>query len=599
VIKFKNAIKQKIMITSNQLRKKYIDFFVKKNHAHIGSASLIPDNDPTVLFTTAGMHPLVPYLLGEKHPQGNRLVNVQKCVRTGDIDEVGDATHCTFFEMLGNWSLGDYFKKESIEYSYEFLTKELGINPKDIAITVFAGDSDAPKDTESANHWLRLGIPNERIFYLDKVHNWWGPAGQTGPCGPDTEIFIIRDVKCDNPDCSPACNCGKYVEIWNNVFMEYNKQEDGSYIPLKQKNVDTGMGLERTVAMLNGNKSVYEIDLFEKALKVLNNNAKIQDEKGFRIILDHLRTATFMLGDEKGITPSNVDQGYVLRRLIRRAIRYARVIELDVSYLTDIVKAYIEEYADFYKELKENEEKIIKEFEQEVERFSKTLEQGIKRFEKMIEHIPNKIISGQTAFRLYDTFGFPIEMTIELAKEEGFDVDVRGYEQCFEEHRAKSQAGSEQRFKGGLADNKEATARLHTATHLLLGALHKVFDDPNIQQRGSNITAERLRFDFNFDRALTEEELKKIEDIVNEAILKAIPVVCREMPIEDARAEGACGIFGDKYGDIVKVYSIEGYSKELCGGPHAANTKELGKFKIQKEQSSSSGVRRIRATLEE
>lgn len=587
------------MITSNELRKKYIDFFVKKNHAHIGSASLIPDNDPTVLFTTAGMHPLVPYLLGETHPLGKRLVNVQKCVRTGDIGEVGDATHCTFFEMLGNWSLGDYFKKESIEYSYEFLTKELNIKPENIAITVFAGDDDAPRDTESANHWLRLGISEDKIFYLDKKHNWWGPAGQTGPCGPDTEIFIITDVKCDKPDCSPACDCGKYVEIWNNVFMEYNKQEDGAYVPLKQKNVDTGMGLERTVAMLNGYDSVYEIDVFQKALKVLKENATLENERAFRIILDHLRTATFMLGDEKGITPSNLDQGYVLRRLIRRSIRFARVIMLEASHLTEIVKTYIDEYGDFYEELKTNENKIIEEFEKEVEKFAKTLEQGIKRFEKMVEHIRNKVISGKTAFRLYDTFGFPIEMTVELAQEHGFEVDVEEYEKCFKEHREKSQAGSEQKFKGGLADNKEVTAKLHTATHLLLCALQKVFNDPNIQQRGSNITAERLRFDFNFDRALSKEELQQVEDLVNEAIQKEIPVTCQELPIEQARAEGACGIFNDKYSDIVKVYSIEGYSKEICGGPHAKNTKELGKFKIIKEQSSSSGVRRIRAILED
>lgn len=586
------------MISSKELRKKYIEYFISLDHEQIASASLIPDNDPTVLFTTAGMHPLVPYLLGEKHPRGKRLVNVQKCVRTGDIDEVGDATHCTFFEMLGNWSLGDYFKNESIEYSYNFLTKVLKIDADKIAITVFEGDSDAPRDDVSANKWIELGIPKDRIFYLPKKHNWWGPAGQTGPCGPDTEIFIITDVSCANPNCSPACECGKYVEIWNNVFMEYDKQEDGSFIALKQKNVDTGMGLERTVAMLNGFESVYQTDVFSPIMDLLKSLAKVDNVKAFRIIADHIRTATFMLGDEKGITPSNVDQGYVLRRLIRRAIRYARLIDVDNSILVSIAEKYIEFYGDFYIELKENKDKVLDELKKEIDKFSQTLEQGIKRFEKMVQYIPNKVINGQTAFKLYDTFGFPIEMTIELAEEQGFSVDREGYEQCFEEHRAKSQAGAEQKFKGGLADNKDATARLHTATHLLLAAIQTIFDDKSIHQRGSNITAERLRFDFNFPRALTAEELSKIEEYVNEAISKSISIEVKEMSVDEAKAEGACGIFDSKYGETVKVYTIAGYSKEICGGPHASNTKELGKFVIQKEQSSSSGVRRIRAILE-
>ena len=588
-----------IELTTKQLREKYLAFFKEKGHTIIGSASLIPENDPTVLFTTAGMHPLVPYLLGAKHPGGTRLTDVQKCVRTGDIDEVGDATHCTFFEMLGNWSLGDYFKEESISFSYEFLTDVLKIPSDKLAVSVFAGDEDCAADTLAASVWEKKGIKKENIFYLPKKNNWWGPAGITGPCGPDTEIFFITGKDKCSETCSPACDCGRYVEIWNNVFMEFFKDAEGKFSPLKQKNVDTGMGLERTVAMLNGYESVYDIDVFKPIIEFVKANSETGAEniRATRIIADHMRTATFMIGDEKGITPSNVDQGYILRRLIRRAVRFARTIGLDTSRLAEISRLYIDEYAPYYEELKVNEEKIIKELNLEIERFNKTVEQGMKEFEKLLKYIQNNRMSGKAAFRLYDTFGFPIEMTVELAKDNGVTVDVEGYEKAFKEHQEKSHAGAEEKFKGGLADHSVATSRLHTATHLLNACLKKVLNDENIQQKGSNITAERLRFDFNFPRPLTPEELKKVEDAVNEIIDKRVPVVCREMPLEEARKLGAVGVFSSKYGEVVKTYTIGEYSMEICGGPHAENTGDLGHFTIVKEQSSSAGVRRIKAVI--
>lgn len=589
-------------LDTKQLRNAYLKFFADRGHAIIPSASLIPDNDPTVLFTTAGMHPLVPYLLGAKHPAGTRLTDVQKCVRTGDIDSVGDATHCTFFEMLGNWSLGDYFKKESITWSFEFLTEVLGIPVEKIAVSVFAGDADCARDEFAAETWINLGIKKENVYYLPKKNNWWGPAGQTGPCGPDTEIFIILDKENCSPDCSPACDCGKFVEIWNNVFMEFDKKADGSYAPLKQKNVDTGMGLERTVAMLNGFESVYDTDVFKPVIDMLKERSGKDGEeniRAMRIIADHIRTSTFMLGDEKGITPSNVDQGYILRRLIRRAVRFARVLEIDNSVLIDISNKYIEIYGEHYKELVANSAKIIDELQKEIERFNKTLVTGLKEFEKLLRYIQNNRISGKAAFRLYDTFGFPIEMTVELARDHGVTVDEEGFEKAFKEHQEKSHAGAEQKFKGGLADNSEATSRLHTATHLLNAALKKVLNDPTIQQKGSNITAERLRFDFNFPRPLTAEELAAIEKEVNDAIAEKIDVICEELPLDKAREKGAVGVFGDRYDALVKVYTIGNRSMEICGGPHAKNTAELGRFKITKEQSSSSGVRRIKAVLTE
>ena len=586
-------------LDTKQLREQYLKFFEERGHKIIPSASLIPDNDPTVLFTTAGMHPLVPYLMGAKHPEGKRLTDVQKCVRTGDIDSVGDATHCTFFEMLGNWSLGDYFKKESITYSYDFLTKVLGIPVEKLAVSVFAGDKDAPRDDFAASTWIELGIKKENVYFLPKENNWWGPAGMTGPCGPDTEIFVITREEPCGPDCSPACDCGRFVEIWNNVFMEYDKQADGTFAPLKQKNVDTGMGLERTVAMLNGYATVHETDVFKPVIDLIKEKSGKGDDmiRPMRIIADHIRTATFMLGDEKGVTPSNVDQGYILRRLIRRSVRFARMLEMDNSVLIEISKKYISLYSEYYPELKANADKIVTELEKEIERFNKTLETGLKEFEKLLGYIQNNRISGKAAFRLYDTFGFPIEMTVELAADNGVTVDEEGFERAFKEHQEKSHAGAEQKFKGGLADNTVATSRLHTATHLLNASLKKVLHDNNIQQKGSNITAERLRFDFNFDRPLTPDEIKAVEEEVNKAIERKIDVICEEMPLAKAREKGAVGVFGDRYDSVVKVYTIGDVSMEICGGPHANNTAELGKFSIIKEQSSSAGVRRIKAVI--
>ncbi len=588
------------MLDSKELRNKYLNFFASKGHTVIPSASLIPENDPTVLFTTAGMHPLVPYLLGQKHPGGKRLTDVQKCVRTGDIDEVGDDTHCTFFEMLGNWSLGDYFNYESIGYSYEFLTEVLGISPSRLAVSVFAGDEDCPRDVKSADRWEELGIPKERIFYLPKKNNWW-IAGTTGPCGPDTEIFIVTDKEPCSPECSPACDCGRYVEIWNNVFMQYYKHSDGTYTPLEQKNVDTGMGLERTLAMLNGYKSVYETDVLRPVVEFVTASCGKTPEgetlKAIRIIADHIRTATFMLGDEFGIVPSNVDRGYILRRLIRRAVRYARLIELAPAALTECAAKYVDIYAEAYPELRTNREKIMTELDKEIGKFDVTLQQGLKEFDKLLKYIQDKRMSGKAAFRLYDTYGFPIEMTLELARDNGITVDLEGYERAYNEHQQKSKAGAEQKFKGGLADSSEATTNLHTATHILLAALRKVTGDETVMQKGSNITPERLRVDFNFPRPLTPEEIKAVEAEVNGVIEAGIDVVSEEMSVEAARAAGAIGVFGDRYGETVKVYTIGDYSKEICGGPHAKNTRELGKFVITKEQSSSAGVRRIKAEL--
>lgn len=588
--------------TSDELRENYLSFFKEKGHAIIKSASLIPENDPTVLFTTAGMHPLVPYLLGEKHPAGTRLADVQKCVRTGDIDEVGDNSHCTFFEMLGNWSLGDYFKKEAIAWSFEFLTGEkwLGISNDKLYFTVFAGDDDAPRDMESFEVWRSLGVAEDHIFFLPKKNNWWGPAGITGPCGPDTEMFIdTGKPKCCDA-CDPSCDCGKYLEIWNDVFMEYNKTADGKYEPLAQKNVDTGMGLDRTITILQGVESVYDTDVFAPAIskiEALSGVKYADNKKAFRIIADHVRCATFMIGDERGITPSNVDQGYVLRRLIRRATRFAEQLGIEKGSLASIAETVIEKYKHAYPELKRNQNKITDEIAKEEDRFQKTIAQGLKEFDKMAEKLDGSMIDGKSAFRLYDTFGFPIEFTLEIAAERGLTVDQEGFDQAFAHHQELSHAGAEQRFAGGLADTGVQTARLHTATHLLLAALRKFLSD-DINQKGSNITAERLRVDFNFERKIEPGELSQVEDFVNCAINDQIPVVMQEMSLDQAKAQNAVGVFESKYGETVKVYTIEGYSKEICGGPHAANTAELGKFRIVKEQSSSSGVRRIKAVLE-
>lgn len=595
-------------LTSESLRKMYLDFFKSKGHAVIASASLIPENDPTVLFTTAGMHPLVPYLLGEKHPAGKRLTDVQKCVRTGDIDEVGDSSHCTFFEMLGNWSLGDYFKQEMIPWSFEFLTSPeyLGIPVGDIAVTCFAGDEDCPKDEESANKWLECGILPQNIYFLPKSGNWWGPAGTTGPCGPDTEMHIIRNhAEADKlgPYDFDKAPSGTFLEIWNDVFMQYNKNEEGKYEPLKQRNVDTGMGLERTLCILNGKDSVYETDIFEKAiakieeLTGLKYGSDAESTKAFRVVLDHVRTATFMIGDPKGIAPSNTDQGYILRRIIRRAVRFGRNIGLPQGALNEVSKTIIEKYADVYPELVENSARIEEELNKEEAKFSKTLAQGIKEFEKVASSLPEGgEIDGVTAFHLYDTYGFPVEITVEMAREKQLKVDVEGYNKAYREHQEKSRAGSEQKFACGLADHKEQTTNLHTATHLLHAALKKVCSE-DIAQKGSNITEERLRFDFNFSRKLTPEEVKAVEDMVNGVIKQDLPVVMKEMSIDEAKKEGFTGLFESKYGEVVKTYSIGDFSKEICGGPHAAHTGLLGTFKIVKQENVSAGVKRIKAIL--
>lgn len=586
---------------ANELRRMYVEFFEERGHKEIGSASLFPDNDPSVLFTTAGMHPLVPYLLGEKHPQGNRLVDIQKCVRTGDIDDVGDDTHVTFFEMLGNWSLGDYFKEESIVMSYEFLTEYLRIPVEKLAVTVFEGDESVPRDTEAAELWMKNGLKKEQIFFYGREENWWGPAGRMGPCGPDTEIFYDMGKEKCGDDCGPACKCGKYVEIWNNVFMEYNKNEAGGYSELSQKNVDTGMGLERVLMIMNGFQNVYETELFQPIMKKIEDLTGLDcDERNtrmFRIISEHMRAAAFILGDPKAIAPSNSEQGYILRRLIRRAIRMIKRLGINENILCNIAEAVIEEYGGIYAELVRNKAYILEQLEKEYSLFSKTLDSGLKMAERYFSNLDEgSNLSGELAFKLYDTFGFPIEFTVELASERKINVDISEFEQKYREHQEKSRIGAGEKFKGGLADNSEQTTKLHTATHLLNGALRTVLGG-SVYQRGSNINAERLRFDFSFHRKMTKEELEEVERIVNEAILKEIDVECKERTVEEAKAEGAIGIFDSKYGEAVKVYTIPGYSKEICGGPHALNTGELKRFKIQKEESSSSGVRRIKATI--
>lgn len=595
-------------ITIDELRSKYIDFFKSKGHVEISGRSLIPENDPTVLFTTAGMHPLVPYLMGEPHPAGTRLTDVQKCVRTGDIDDVGDASHLTFFEMLGNWSLGDYFKKESIAYSFEFLTDEkyLGIPIDKLSFTVFEGNEDAPRDDESASIWESLGVSKDRIFFLPKEDNWWGPAGETGPCGPDTEIFIDTGKPACGSNCRPGCNCGKYVEIWNNVFMQYHKNMDGSFSPLKRKCVDTGMGVERTVAMLQGKPSVYNTEAFTSIIKSIEDISGVKygdsekTDTSIRIIADHVRTACFILGDPKTTLPSNIGAGYVLRRLIRRAVRHGKKLGIDGNFLSVPASAVIAQNAGFYTELKENEALILTELKAEEDKFLETLKKGEAEFEKMLPNLlknPKKIIPGRMAFKLYDTYGFPIELTEELASESGLTVNREEFDEAFKKHQELSRAGSEQVFKGGLADHSEQTTAYHTATHLLHKALRMVLGD-HVQQKGSNITAERLRFDFSHPEPMTEAEKKEVERLVNEAIKADLPVTMEVMPLEEAKKIGAMALFGEKYEDVVKVYKIGDFSTEVCGGPHVEKTGVLGKFVIKKEQSSSSGVRRIRAVLE-
>jgi alanyl-tRNA synthetase len=601
-------------MTGNELRRKYIDFFKGKGHAEISGKSLIPENDPTVLFTTAGMHPLVPYILGEPHPAGKRLVDCQKCVRTDDIDEVGDAAHLTFFEMMGNWSLGDYFKKDAIAFSYEFLTSKawLGFSPDLLSVTCFAGDNEVPRDDEAASHWKAVGIPESRIHFLGRKDNWWGPAGQTGPCGPDTEMFIDTQVPACGPECKPGCHCGKYIEVWNDVFMQYNKTAEGKYLPLAQKTVDTGMGVDRTLAMIQGKKTVFETELFWPLIDLLQTlsgkryGAEPAQDMSFRIIADHLRSSVFIIGDDRGVKPSNLGQGYILRRLIRRAIRHGRKLGLEsgagtsLGFLGKLADVVVGIYEVFYPELRQRAAEIASELGQEEERFSETLQKGEKEFEKLLPNLmknPQKIIPGRVAFRLYDTYGFPVEITEELARENGMGVDRKGFDEAFEKHQELSKAGAEKTFKGGLADHSEMTTKLHTATHLLHQALRTVLGT-HVGQKGSNITVERLRFDFSHPEPMTEEQVRKVESIVNEQIRRDLPVSMEIMTLDDARKAGAIALFGEKYEEKVKVYTMGDFSKEVCGGPHVERLGTLGKFVIQKEQSSSAGVRRIRAVLE-
>jgi alanyl-tRNA synthetase len=577
-----------------ELIKKYIEFFKTKKHVQIPSAPLIPENDPTVLFTTAGMHPLVPYLLGQSHPAGKRLVNVQKCIRTGDIEEVGDTTHHTFFEMLGNWSIGDYFKEESLKWSFEFLTKILKIPIERLAVTCFKGDKDAPKDTDSSKIWENLGISKDRIAFLEKKDNWWGPAGKTGPCGPDSEIFYWKNNKEKAPKkYNPKDK--NWVEIWNNVFMEYVKDEKGNYNLAKQKNVDTGMGVERVTAILSGLEDNYIGSCFrqiiEKIEQVSGKNYS-EHKKEMRIIADHIKAAVFLISD--GVVPGNSEQGYVLRRLIRRAIRYGKIIGME-NFTKEIAEPVFEIYND-YKNLIKEKNSIIKELEKEEEKFNQTIEKGLNKFDKIIGD--KKYVCGKDCFLLFQSYGFPIEVTKELAQEKNIKINENEFKEELKRHQELSRTASAGKFKSGLADNSKETTRLHTAAHLLLQALRDVLDDENIIQRGSNITHERLRLDFSFDRKLEKEEIQKIEDLVNAQIQKSCEVVREEMTPKEAKEKGAIGIFDEKYKEKVSVYTIGDFSKEICAGPHVKNLCELGHFKILKEESSSSGVRRIKAVLE-
>ncbi|PIT88751.1 MAG: alanine--tRNA ligase [Candidatus Magasanikbacteria bacterium CG10_big_fil_rev_8_21_14_0_10_36_32] len=616
------------MITSEQLRQKYLEFFKNEKHATVPSASLIPENDPTVLFTTAGMHPLVPYLLGEKHPAGKRLVSVQKCVRTGDIDEVGDNRHLTFFEMLGNWSLGDYFKKEAIEWSWEFLTSSeyLGLDAKKLAVSAFDGDKTAPRDEESAKIWKSLGLSENKIVYLPKENNWWGPAGQTGPCGPDTEIFYWRgENEFPSESSNPKDDEDNWLEIWNDVFMQYNKTADGKYEPLKQTNVDTGMGLERTLVSLNGFVDVFQTDtlkpLIEKIEEISGYSYAVDKNitRSMRIIADHLRTATMIMSDDHGVAPSNVDQGYVVRRLIRRAVRHGRLLGIKENFCDKIAERVIQMLSDVYPELIRNKAFVLNETAKEESKFRNTIEQGLKEFEKLLDGFRQafektgmliKQISGKQAFKLYDTYGFPLEMTQELAVENNLEVDAISFEDAFKKHQELSRVGAEQKFKGGLADTGEMSVKYHTTTHLLHAALKKVLGS-HVEQRGSNITAERLRFDFSHPEKMSETQKEEVSNLVNYAIEHNYPVTFEETTVAEARKRGATGLFEDKYGNLIKVYSVGDplsepdahinsltFSKEICGGPHMDRTELLGKFRIIKEEAVSSGVRRIKAILE-
>lgn len=594
-------------MTAYNLRRAFIDFFIAHNHVEISGRSVVPENDPTVLFTTAGMHPLVPYLLGETHPAGTRLVNVQKCIRTGDIESVGDAHHLTFFEMLGNWSLGDYFKDEMIKMSYDFITKHLNISLDLLHITVFAGDETIERDEEAAAAWLALGILPAHIHFLGREDNWWGPAGKTGPCGPDSEMFLDTQRVACSESCGPGCGCGKYIEFWNDVFMQYEKQEDGSYRILSQKNIDTGMGVERTLCLLLGKSNVYETHLFQPLLVHLEGLTGLvytgeegETTKTFRIICDHIKTATMLLTDDKLIKPSNVGQGYILRRLIRRAVRFGRKLGINDSFLGDMARIVLDIYEDSYPEMRKKTEFLLDELRLEEELFSKTLAQGEKEFEKLLPHLEKnqqKILSGRLAFKLYDTYGFPLELTQELAAEHGLMVNKEEFDVAFAKHQELSKQGSDKVFKGGLADDSAMSQCYHTATHLLNEALRQVLGE-GVHQEGSNITPDRLRFDFSWPEKLSHEQLIAVETLVNEQIKADLPITMEMMSLQAAKEIGAQAMFEGKYDEQVKVYRMGAFSVEVCGGPHVASTGNLGRFKIVKEQSSSRGVRRIKAVLE-
>ena len=580
-----------------EIRNKYLNFFKEHGHAVIPSASLIPENDPSVLFTTAGMQPLVPYLLGEKHPSGTRLTDYQKCLRTNDIEEVGDNRHLTYFEMLGNWSLGDYFKEESIQMSFDFLTKELQIPVEKLSVTVFAGDEDCQRDEVAAECWKKAGILDGHIYYYGKDDNWW-IAGEEGPCGPDTEMFYDTGKPACGPDCQPSCDCGKYVEIWNNVFMEYFKSKDGKYSKLAQRNVDTGLGLERMAMLLQGKETPFDTELFKPVMDKLLELQKIDNIESRRIIAEHLRSSMMIISD--GGRPSNVDRGYILRRLIRRMVRHMNKLQINLDEISTLVDINVENLKEMYPDLAKNAELIKNVIIEEKNKFVKTLAHGEKEFEKEINKAKEQgktKIDGKVVFKLYDTYGFPPEVTSELAQENNMTVDMKEFDELFKAHQEKSRMGSEQKFKGGLAEQNETTIAYHTATHLLNAAL-KVVLGPETHQRGSNITVDRMRFDFNCDHKMTDEEKQKTEDLVNKWIQEALPVTVEEMKKEDAVKSGAECMFIEKYPDVVTVYTIGDVSKELCGGPHVKNTSELGKFKIKKEEASSAGVRRIKAILE-
>ena len=599
-------------MNANELRSKYIEFFKSKNHAVISGQSLIPENDPSVLFTTAGMHPLVPYLLGEKHPAGTRLTDYQKCVRTGDIDEVGDPSHLTCFEMLGNWSLGDYFKKESIAFSYEFLTSPqwLGLDPRKISVTVFAGDDNAPRDEDAATFWKENGMPEDKIAYLPASDNWWA-AGPTGPCGPDTEIFYWVGEGLPPAGSNKGTDSANWMEIWNNVFMQFNRVDEKTLVPLPKQNVDTGMGLERTNCILQGKTSVYLTEVFQPIIKTIEGlsgytyGTDDEKDKSVRIIADHSRSSVFILGDQKGVTPDRVGAGYVLRRLIRRAVRHGMKLGIEKDFMAEVAATVIENFKNAYPELEENKEKVFRELTAEEAKFRTTLKKGEAEFQKLLPNLlknPKKIISGKVAYNLYETYGYPLELTQELGAENGFTVDVEGFKEAERKHQEASKTAEAGAAKGGLAEQSDITTKYHTATHLLQQALVNVLGN-QVAQKGSNINNERMRFDFTFERPMTKEEIAQVEAIVNEKINEDLPVTMQVMPLDAAKASGARALFTNKYGEDVKVYTIgkdaekDWFSKEVCGGPHVQHTAQIGKFKIEKEQSSSAGVRRIRATI--